>query len=86
MPTDKTVRGIIAPIALIIFAAHHRLVIRQPSVRQILERLFDFVVLQFDTPPERKKAGTFDFSKVPALPICLFFLIRAVYIISKNRL
>ena len=35
----------------------------------ILERLFDFVVLQFDTPLERKKAGTFDFSKVPASPI-----------------
>ena len=49
--------------------ARHRLIVRTSSVRQILERLFDFVVLQFDTPLERKKAGTFDFSKVPALPI-----------------
>ena len=62
-------RWIIAPFALLVFAAHHRIVIWQLSIRQILERLFDFVVLQFDTPLECKKAGTFDLSKVPALPI-----------------
>lgn len=70
-------------IALLVFTARYCILIRQPSVRQILERLFDFVVFQFDTPPERKKAGTFDFSKVPALPTCLLFLICKVYIIQK---
>ena len=30
-------------------------VIWQPSVRQILERLFDFVVFQFDTPLKEKR-------------------------------
>ena len=69
MPADKTVRWVITPFALLVFAAHHRLVVRQPGIRQILERLFDFVVLQFDTPLERKKAGVLDFSKAPALPI-----------------
>ena len=52
-----------------VFTAHHRLIVRKPSIRQILECLLDFVVLQFDTPLECKKAGTFDFSKAPALPI-----------------
>ena len=49
MPTDETVRRIVAPIALLIFAAHNLLIVRNPNVRQILERLFDFVILQFDT-------------------------------------
>ncbi len=40
-----------------------------PSIRQILERLFDFIVFQFDTSSKRKKAGAFDSSKAPALPI-----------------
>ena len=62
-------RWVISPIALLVLAARHRLIVWQPSVRQILERLFDFVVLQFDTPLEHKKAGTFDFPKVPTLPI-----------------
>jgi hypothetical protein len=66
VPADKTVRWIIAPFALLVFAAHHRIVIWQPSIRQVLECLFDFVVLQFDTPLNAKKAGTFDFSIVPA--------------------
>ena len=69
VPADKTVRRIITPFTLPIFMARHRLIVRTSSVRQILERLFDFVVLQFDTPLECKKAETFDFSKVPALPI-----------------
>ena len=72
MPTDETVCWIIAPVTLLVFAAHNLLIVRNPNVRQILERLFDFVVLQFDTPLERKKAGTFDFSKAPALPIYYF--------------
>ena len=50
-------------IALLVFTARYCILIRQPSVRQILERLFDFVVFQFDTPLEKKKAGTFDFLK-----------------------
>ena len=49
VPTDKTVRGIIAPFTLPIFMARHRLIVRTSSVRQILERLFDFVILHFDT-------------------------------------
>ena len=40
-----------------VFTAHHRLIVRKPSIRQILECLLDFVVLQFDTPLECKKAG-----------------------------
>ena len=83
MPADEAVRRIMTAIALLVFTARYCILIRQPSVRQILERLFDFVVFQFDTPPERKKAGTFDFSKVPALPTCLLFLICKVYIIQK---
>ena len=69
MPTDETVRRVITHIAPLIFAARHRRIVRKPSIRRILERLFDFVVLQFDTPLERKKAGVLDFSKAPALPI-----------------
>lgn len=69
MPTDETMRRVITSIALLIFMACHLLIVRKPCVRTILERLFDFVILQFDTPLECKKAGTFDFSKVPALPI-----------------
>ena len=77
-------RWIIAPFALLVFVAHNLLNVRKPSIRQIFERLLDFVVLQFDTPLECKKAGTFDFSKAPTLPICLFFLTCVVYIILKN--
>ena len=69
VPADKTVRWIIAPFTLPIFMARHRLIVRTSSIRQVLECLFDFIVLQFDTPLNAKKAGTFDFSKVPALPI-----------------
>ena len=69
VPADETVRWVITPFTLPIFMARHCLIVRTSSIRQILERLFDFVVLQFDTPLECKKAGTFDFSKVPALPI-----------------
>ena len=69
VPTDETVRRVIAPFTLLVFVTHNLLNVRKPSIRQILERLFDFVVLQFDTPLECKKAGTFDFSKVPASPI-----------------
>ena len=83
MPADETVRWVIAPFTLLVFTAHNLLIVRKLSIRQIFERLLDFVVLQFDTPLECKKAGTFDFSKVPALPICLFFLTCAVYIILK---
>ena len=79
-------RRVIAPFTLLVFVAHNLLNVRKLSIRQIFERLFDFVVLQFDIPLECKKAGTFDFLKVPALPICLFFLTRAVYIISKKHL
>ena len=56
VPADKTVRWIIAPIALLVFTARHQLVVRQPGIRQILECLFDFVVLQFDTSSKCKKS------------------------------
>lgn len=69
MPADEAVRRVITSIALLIFMACHLLIVRKPRVRTILERLFDFVILQFDTSSKRKKAGAFDFSKVPALPI-----------------
>jgi len=69
MPADKAVREVITSIALLIFMACHLLIVRKPRVRTILERLFDFVILQFDTSSKRKKAGTLDFSKVPTLPI-----------------
>ena len=69
MPTDETVRRVITHIAPLIFAARHRRIVRKPSIWRILERLSDFVVFQFNTPLERKKARTFNFSKVPALPI-----------------
>ncbi len=62
-------RRIMTAIALLVFTARYCILIRQPSVRTILERLFDFVILQFDTSSKRKKAGTLDFSKVPTLPI-----------------
>ena len=55
VPADKTVRWIIAPFALLVFAAHHRIVIWQPSIRQILECLFDVVVFQFDTSLKEKR-------------------------------
>lgn len=42
-------------IALLVFTARYCILIRQPSVRQILERLFDFVVFQFDTPLKEKR-------------------------------
>ena len=70
-------------IALFIFVAHHRLVVRQPGIRQILERLFDFVVLQFDTTLERKKAVTFEFSKAPALPI-LYSVVYPNYLLINS--
>ena len=67
MPANKTMRRIKTAIALFVFVAHNLLIVRTPNVRQIFERLFDFVVLQFDTSLRTpKKAGTFDFSKVPA--------------------
>ena len=55
VPADKTVRWIIAPFALLVFAAHHRIVIWQPSIRQVLECLFDFIILHFDTPFRMQK-------------------------------
>ena len=63
MPTDETMRRVITSIALLVFTARYCILIQQPSVRQILERLFDFVVFQFDTPLERKKARNFRFLK-----------------------
>lgn len=50
-------------IALLEFTARYCIIIWQPSVRQILERLFDFVVFQFDTPLERKKGRNVRFLK-----------------------
>ena len=82
MPTDETVSRVITPITPLIFAAHNRIVIRQPSVRQILEHLFDFVVLQFDTSSKCKKGRNFRFLKSPGLAdlifCCLFSLLSRV--------
>ena len=58
---------IITPFTLPIFMARHRLIVRTSSVRQILECLFDFIVLQFDTSSERKKGRNFWFLKSPGL-------------------
>ena len=52
-------RRIITSIALLILMARHRRI-----VRQILERLFDFVVLQFDTPLNAKKPEPLIFQKI----------------------
>ena len=69
----------------LIFAARHRLIVRKPSVRQILERLFDFVVFQFDTSLERKKAGTFDFSKSPGhTDFLILFNVRGLHNLENH--
>ncbi len=55
MPANKTMRRIKTAIALFVFTAHNPLIVWKPSIRQILECLFDFIVFQFDTSSERKK-------------------------------
>ena len=50
VPANKTMCRIITPFTLPIFMARHRLIVRTSSVRQILERLFDFVVFNLIPP------------------------------------
>ena len=89
MPTDETVRRVITSIALLIFVAYNLLIVRHPGIRQILERLFDFVVLQFDTSSKRKKGRNFQFLKSSGLTELFTLLAYMVYIIveitSENK-
>ena len=55
VPTDKTVRWVIAPFTLLVFVAHNLLNVRKPSIRHVLECLFDFIILHFDTPFRMQK-------------------------------
>ena len=48
-------RWVIAPFTLLVFVAHNLLNVRKPSIRQILERLLDFVILHFNTPFRMQK-------------------------------
>ena len=65
-------RRIMTAIALLVFTARHLLIVRHPGIRQILERLFDFVVLQFDTSSKRKKGRNFQFLKNYGLTNLIF--------------